>query len=127
MRELSNNLEARSASDELRRDKDDVFLYIHGFNNPFSKALRKTAQLTLDLGFRGIPMSYSWPAQNVSVPMPWDFRTDALSIEKSLPQFNSFLKEHTFLFALYASFFAFHRSRAYWLSKQWPHFRPEQA
>ncbi len=93
MRELSNSLEARTASDELRRDKDDVFLYIHGFNNPFSKALRKTAQLTLDLGFKGIPMSYSWPAQNVTVPMPWDFRTDANSIEKSLPQFNSFLKD----------------------------------
>jgi esterase/lipase superfamily enzyme len=93
MRDLSNSLEARTASDELRRDKDDVFLYIHGFNNPFSKALRKTAQLTLDLGFKGIPMSYSWPAQNVTVPMPWDFRTDANSIEKSLPQFNNFLKE----------------------------------
>lgn len=93
MRDLSSSLEARTASEELRRDKDDVFLYIHGFNNPFSKALRKTAQLTLDLGFRGIPMSYSWPAQNVSVPMPWDFRTDANSIESSLPQFNNFLKE----------------------------------
>ena len=93
MRDLSSSLEARTASEELRRDKDDVFLYIHGFNNPFSKALRKTAQLTLDLGFRGIPMSYSWPAQNVSVPMPWDFRTDANSIERSLPQFNNFLKE----------------------------------
>ena len=93
MKELANNLEARSASEELRRDKDDVFLYIHGFNTPFAKALRKTAQLTLDLDFQGIPMSYSWPAQNVSVPMPWDFRTDAYAMESSLPQFNNFIKE----------------------------------
>jgi esterase/lipase superfamily enzyme len=59
MKDLSDSLENRGHSDELRRDKDDVFLYIHGFNTPFSKALRKTAQLTLDLDFRGVPMSYS--------------------------------------------------------------------
>ena len=93
MKDLSDNLESRGHSDELRRDKDDVFLYIHGFNTPFSKALRKTAQLTLDLDFRGVPMSYSWPAQNVSVPMPWDFRTDATSTENSLSQFSRFIKE----------------------------------
>ena len=93
MKDLSDNLESRGHSDELRRDKEDVFLYVHGFNTPFSKALRKTAQLALDLDFRGVPMSYSWPAQNVSVPMPWDFRTDASAIENSLSQFNRFIKE----------------------------------
>jgi esterase/lipase superfamily enzyme len=41
----------------------DVFIFVHGFNNTFEDAARRTAQLAYDLDFDGTPMMYSWPSQ----------------------------------------------------------------
>jgi esterase/lipase superfamily enzyme len=41
----------------------DVFIFVHGFNNTFEDAARRTAQLAYDLDFDGTPMLYSWPSQ----------------------------------------------------------------
>ncbi|MEM9777113.1 MAG: alpha/beta hydrolase [Chloroflexota bacterium] len=39
-----------------------AFIFVHGFNVSFSDAAKRTAQLTYDLNFEGIPVFYSWPA-----------------------------------------------------------------
>jgi esterase/lipase superfamily enzyme len=41
----------------------DVFVFVHGFNNTFEDAARRTAQMAYDLDFDGTPMLYSWPSQ----------------------------------------------------------------
>jgi esterase/lipase superfamily enzyme len=41
----------------------DAFIFVHGFNNSFEDAARRTAQMAYDLDFDGTPMMYSWPSQ----------------------------------------------------------------
>ncbi|MFV0443097.1 MAG: alpha/beta hydrolase [Planctomycetaceae bacterium] len=41
----------------------EVFVFVHGFNNSFEDAARRTAQISQDLKFRGAPVMYSWPSQ----------------------------------------------------------------
>ncbi len=43
--------------------QDEAFLYVHGFNNTFQEASYRTAQLTYDLGFKGISLMFSWPSK----------------------------------------------------------------
>jgi|GEM_PF-768004 len=40
-----------------------IFLYVHGFNMSFSKAVRYMGQLTADLDYRGCPVLFSWPSK----------------------------------------------------------------
>lgn len=41
----------------------EAFVFVHGFNNSFEDAARRTAQIASDLKFRGAPILYSWPSQ----------------------------------------------------------------
>jgi len=41
----------------------EAFLFIHGYNVGFDDAVRRTAQLFRDLEFDGVPILFSWPAQ----------------------------------------------------------------
>jgi esterase/lipase superfamily enzyme len=41
----------------------EVFVFVHGYNNTFEDAARRTAQMAYDLDFDGTPMLYSWPSQ----------------------------------------------------------------
>ena len=43
--------------------ENDIFVFIHGYNVSFNDAARRTAQMSYDLGFKGIPIFYSWPSQ----------------------------------------------------------------
>lgn len=40
-----------------------ALVFIHGFNVVFDDAAYRTAQISFDLGFHGVPMMYSWPSQ----------------------------------------------------------------
>jgi esterase/lipase superfamily enzyme len=40
-----------------------AFIFIHGYNNTFQDAARRTAQMAYDLDFKGAPIFYSWPSQ----------------------------------------------------------------
>jgi esterase/lipase superfamily enzyme len=42
--------------------KNEVLIFIHGYNVPFADAVRRTAQLYHDLEFPGVPVCYSWPS-----------------------------------------------------------------
>lgn len=52
-------LEARSRL----AGKRSSFVFVHGYNVSFEDAARRTAQISYDLGFPGVPMFYSWPSQ----------------------------------------------------------------
>lgn len=41
----------------------DVLVFIHGYNVSFDAAVRRTAQIAVDLPFEGVPVCYSWPSQ----------------------------------------------------------------
>jgi esterase/lipase superfamily enzyme len=52
--ELISSIEASS--------DPSILLFVHGYNVTFDEAARRTAQLSSDLGFQGIPMLFSWPS-----------------------------------------------------------------
>lgn len=39
------------------------FVFVHGYNVSFDDAARRTAQISYDLGFGGVPVFFSWPSQ----------------------------------------------------------------
>lgn len=43
--------------------RKQALIFIHGFNVSFPDALRRTAQLSYDLQFRGATVCYSWPSR----------------------------------------------------------------
>lgn len=43
--------------------ESELMVFIHGYNVDFESAVRRTAQLAVDLPFRGVPVCYSWPSQ----------------------------------------------------------------
>lgn len=60
----------RAASPPEAGRPRQVLLYVHGFNTSFDYAVRKTGQLTADLGLlgpagerRGVSLAYCWPAR----------------------------------------------------------------
>ncbi|MFK7777289.1 MAG: alpha/beta hydrolase, partial [Gimesia sp.] len=42
----------------------EAFIFIHGYNNSFEDAARRTAQIAHDLKFKGAPLMYSWPSKS---------------------------------------------------------------
>ena len=43
--------------------RKEAFVFIHGYNNTFTDALMRTAQLAVDLEIDGAPILYSWPSR----------------------------------------------------------------
>lgn len=70
---------------------DGTLLFIHGYNNSFSFGLRETAQLAYDLGFRGMPLLYSWPSQDSLFQYGKDRRT--AEDPRGIGQLAGFLRE----------------------------------
>ena len=50
---------------DWRNDQNSVLVFVHGFNVSFASAAYRTAQLTYDLNYAGLPMFFSWPASSV--------------------------------------------------------------
>ena len=51
--------------DELKSvggSTNDLLVYVHGFNVPFSDAIVRAAQVAFDFEFQGVPIVYSWPS-----------------------------------------------------------------
>ncbi len=66
----------------------DILIFIHGFNVTFASAIRRTAQISYDLQFKGVPMTYSWPSQgDVN-----SYMKDESSIQYTVPQLLIFLQ-----------------------------------
>ncbi len=64
-------------------------LFIHGYNVSFEDAVFRTAQLAVDLKFRGAPISFSWP----SYADPVKYTFDEQNAEVSIPALRELLED----------------------------------
>ncbi len=67
----------------------DILIFIHGFNVTFASAIRRTAQLSYDLKFKGVPITYSWPSAGKTS----EYMKDESSVQYTTPHLVTFLKE----------------------------------
>ena len=70
-------------------EEKDILIFIHGFNVTFASAIRRTAQLSYDLKFKGVPMTYSWPSAGETS----EYMKDESSVQYTTPHLVAFLKE----------------------------------
>jgi esterase/lipase superfamily enzyme/outer membrane protein OmpA-like peptidoglycan-associated protein len=69
--------------------KEDVLVFVHGFNVSFEDAARRTAQIAYDIGFAGAPIFYSWPSQG----SPLEYLADSQTIEWTKINLTKFLTD----------------------------------
>ena len=72
-------------------DGQSCFVFIHGYNVSFEDAAMRTAQLTKDLKFPGVPILYSWASAHRLNGYSQDEETVSLTIKRLAP----FLKQLT--------------------------------
>ncbi|MCA9005758.1 MAG: alpha/beta hydrolase [Planctomycetaceae bacterium] len=60
---IEESVEVEETPNGLVKVGGEAFIFIHGFNNSFEDAARRTAQIAYDLKFKGAPLMYSWPSQ----------------------------------------------------------------
>jgi len=70
-------------------EEKDILIFIHGYNVTFASAIRQTAQLTYDLKFKGVPLTYSWTSQGELSQYP----KDEVSVQYTIPKLVHFLQE----------------------------------
>jgi esterase/lipase superfamily enzyme len=70
-------------------EKQDILVFVHGFDVLFEEAARRTAQLAFDLRFEGAPILYSWPSEG-SVHR---YSADEETVNWTAPHLKSFLEE----------------------------------
>lgn len=58
-----NEFVRRSNNRITNSDNKDALIFIHGYKTTFADATRRTAQITYDLDFKGLPILYSWPSE----------------------------------------------------------------
>ena len=51
------------SADLAKSDRNQAFVFIHGYNVTFPEAARRTAQMAFDLKFDGPPIFFSWPSR----------------------------------------------------------------
>lgn len=70
--------------------KNQILLFLHGFNVSFEDAARRTAQMAYDLQFEGVPAFYSWPSKGkLSVT---GYTHDETNAEWTIPHLKGFLE-----------------------------------
>lgn len=77
----------RSRLDE--RAADSIFVFVHGFNVPFEKGARRTAQMAHDMNFPGVPVFYSWPSRANAIL----YAADEASVRVSARRLTHFLDD----------------------------------
>jgi esterase/lipase superfamily enzyme len=79
--------ELRAAVGQAKRPR--AFVFVHGYNVTFEDAARRTAQISYDVGFDGVPVFYSWPSQGTTAGYP----RDEESIQLTMPHLQEFLAD----------------------------------
>ena len=69
--------------------QDDILVFIHGYNVTFANAIRQTAQLSYDLRFKGVPLTYSWTTKEE----PSQYLKDEASVMYTVPKLVAFLQD----------------------------------
>ena len=54
-----------------RSEKREALVFIHGFNQTFDEALKRTAQIAYDLTFDGPAVTFGWPSQGALTPLSY--------------------------------------------------------
>ncbi|MGB7343761.1 MAG: alpha/beta hydrolase [Pirellulaceae bacterium] len=67
----------------------DLLLFIHGYNVDFESAVQRTAQISVDLPFEGVPVCYSWPSQGKLL----SYSIDENNAQWSVTHLREFLQE----------------------------------
>lgn len=70
-----------------RGGRNEVLIFIHGFNVGFEDAIRRAAQLGRDRDFKGITTAFSWSSENKLTGYP----ADADNARNSVPDFIRFM------------------------------------
>jgi esterase/lipase superfamily enzyme len=74
-----------------RSKKHEAFIFVHGFDNTFADAAKRTAQIKYDLGYDGAAILFSWPS--LGSPKPLAYTTDEAAAEWATNHFRDFLLE----------------------------------
>lgn len=85
---IRNSIEIQQTPEGEVSIGGEAFIFIHGYNNSFEDAARRTAQIAHDLKFKGAPLMYSWPSQ--SKGSIWAYKEDARTAqwcEENVTQF----------------------------------------
>jgi len=76
------------AAEETPAGQRPAFVFIHGYNNSFADAARRTAQMAFDLKLDIVPIMYSWPSQGKW----WEYARDRRQFNASVPYLSEFLQ-----------------------------------
>ncbi len=68
---------------------NSALVFVHGYNNTFEDAARRTAQIAHDIEFPGVPMFYSWPSNGATL----SYVTDGNDAEQAIMYLKAFLKD----------------------------------
>ena len=71
--------EIRARMGQLSRKS--LLIFVHGYNVSFNDAALRTAQLSHDLNFPGLPMFFSWPSAARTAGYPRDEEMSELSLD----------------------------------------------
>jgi len=61
--------------------RKSLLIFVHGYNVSFNDAALRTAQLSHDLNFPGLPMFFSWPSAARTAAYPRDEEMSELSLD----------------------------------------------
>jgi esterase/lipase superfamily enzyme len=88
--ELDADVFHQQLSNVIAKSPDrDLLVFIHGYNVDFQSAVRRTAQISVDLPFAGVPVCYSWPSRG-SV---FQYTVDETNAAWTTPHLKQFLLE----------------------------------
>jgi esterase/lipase superfamily enzyme len=66
-----------------------MLVFVHGFNEAFDAAIKRTAQIAYDLAFDGPAIAFSWPSQGRLTPL--DYTKDERNADVSAAALSAFL------------------------------------
>lgn len=69
--------------------RQDVFIFVHGYNVSFEVAALRSAQLATDLSFQGAPIMFSWPSKGGLAR----YLSDEGAIQWSRPHLRRFIED----------------------------------
>lgn len=67
----------------------DALIFIHGYNVSFHESVKRTAQIALDINFKGTAIAYSWPSAGTLD----GYFADEDSVRSTVPHLVGFLKK----------------------------------
>ena len=70
----------------------ELFVFVHGFNVTFEDAARRTAQIHHDLRYEGVPVFFSWPANDKFI---LTYKADEANVSWSAAHLKQFLLDVT--------------------------------